>query len=60
VISVLEWFGRLRVVGLVGIIGVLLLIAGNTPARIVGGVMVALVLGAIIVRARRRFVSPSP
>jgi hypothetical protein len=50
--------GRLYgAVCLVGILGVLLVIGGNTPARIVGGVMVAFALGGIIVW--HRFTSQS-
>jgi hypothetical protein len=44
-------------VWLVGVLGVLLVIGGDTPARIVGGVMVAFAVGGIIVW--HRFTSQS-
>jgi hypothetical protein len=59
VLAVWEWFDRLRLWVLVGIIGIILLVEGDVTARIIGSVMVALVLGSIILRARHRFANHS-
>ena len=51
-----KWFQN---VTLLSIFGVILLIAGDTTARIIGIVMIVLALGLIIFRSRRGFANPS-
>jgi uncharacterized membrane protein len=55
---VLVWLKRFKHfvnVTLLGIFGVVLLIAGDTTARIIGAVLIVLALGSIIYRRRRGF-----
>ena len=49
-----EWFDRLRIWAIIGVIGVILLIEGDVTARIIGSVMVMLLLGSTIIRSRHR------
>ncbi len=51
----LKRFKHLLNVTLLGIFGVILLIAGDTTARIIGAVLIVLGLGLIIYRRRRGF-----
>jgi hypothetical protein len=55
---VLLWlrkFHRLQSIGILGIFGVVLLIAGNVTARIIGAVMVVWALGLVVLWRRRIF-----
>ena len=54
-----DWLDRLRIWGILGVIGAILLVEGDFTARIIGSVMVVSVLVSIILRARHRFASPS-
>jgi hypothetical protein len=54
-----EWFDRLRMWALLGVIGVILLVEGDITAQIIGSVLVAFVLGWIVLRARHRFANHS-
>jgi hypothetical protein len=55
---VLLWlrkFHRLQSIGILGIFGVVLLIAGDVTARIIGAVMVVWALGLVVLWRRRIF-----
>jgi hypothetical protein len=55
---VLLWlrkFHRLQSIGILGIFGVVLLIAGNVTARIIGAVMVVWALGLVVLWRKRIF-----
>ena len=51
----LKRFKHLLNVTLLGIFGVILLIAGDTTARVIGAVMIVLALALIIYRRKRGF-----
>jgi hypothetical protein len=55
---VLLWlrkFHRLQSIGILGIFGVVLLIAGDVTARIIGAVMVVWALGLVVLWRKRIF-----
>jgi hypothetical protein len=56
--AVLVWlkrFKHLLNVALLGIFGVILLVAGDTTGRIIGSVLIVLALGLIVYRRKRGF-----
>ena len=54
VLRLWDWFDRLRIIALVGVLGVILLVEGDVTARIIGTVMLVVLLVWVVVLLRRR------